>query len=73
MPIAAVAIAILPLAVGLDAMRQLAFASSDSTVLDPMLPVNAEIAILAVMGVASSSRLVWPSDTSSDSPDVKDA
>ena len=52
MPVAAIAIAILPLAVGLDAMRQLAFASSDAEgVLDPMLPVNTEIAILAVMGV----------------------
>jgi ABC-2 type transport system permease protein len=52
MPVAAVAIAILPLAVGLDAMRQLAFASSDpDEVLQPMLPVNLEIVILAVMGV----------------------
>ena len=52
MPVAAIAIAILPLAVGLDAMRQLAFANSDSdAVLQPMLPVNAEIVILAVMGV----------------------
>ena len=51
-PIAALALAVLPLAVGLDAMRQLAFANSDSdAVLQPMLPVNAEIVILAVMGV----------------------
>jgi ABC-2 type transport system permease protein len=47
-PIAAVALATLPLAVGLDAMRQLAFASSG---VEGVLPVNAEIAILAVMGV----------------------
>ena len=52
MPVAAFAIAILPLAVGLDAMRQLAFAGSDpDEVLAPMLPVNVEILILAVMGV----------------------
>ncbi len=48
MPLAAVVVATLPLAVGLDAMRQLAFASSD---VEPVLPVNVEIAILAVMGV----------------------
>jgi ABC-2 type transport system permease protein len=47
-PIAALAIAVLPLAVGLDAMRQLAFASSD---VPGFLPVGTEIAILAVMGV----------------------
>ena len=47
-PIAALAIAVLPLAVGLDAMRQLAFASSD---VQGLLPVGTEIAILAVMGV----------------------
>jgi ABC-2 type transport system permease protein len=47
-PIAALAIAVLPLAVGLDAMRQLAFASSDT---QGVLPVGTEIAILAVMGV----------------------
>jgi hypothetical protein len=48
MPVAAVVIATLPLAVGLDAMRQLAFASSD---VEGVLPVGSEIAILAVMGV----------------------
>jgi ABC-2 type transport system permease protein len=47
-PIAAVAIALLPLAVGLDAMRQLAFAGSG---VEGVLPVGTEIAILAVMGV----------------------
>jgi ABC-2 type transport system permease protein len=52
MPVAALAIAVLPLAVGLDAMRQLVFPNSDpEEVLAPMLPVNAEIVILAVMGV----------------------
>ena len=52
MPVAAIAIAILPLAVGLDAMRQLVFPNSDpEEVLAPMLPVNVEIVILAVMGV----------------------
>jgi ABC-2 type transport system permease protein len=52
MPVAAIAIAVLPLAVGLDAMRQLAFPSADpEEVIPPMLPVNVEIAILAVMGV----------------------
>jgi ABC-2 type transport system permease protein len=48
MPYAAVAMATLPLAVGLDAMRQLAFASSG---IQGVLPVGAEVAILAVMGV----------------------
>jgi ABC-2 type transport system permease protein len=48
MPLAAVLVATLPLAVGLDAMRQLAFADSD---VEGVLPVGAEIAILAVMGV----------------------
>jgi ABC-2 type transport system permease protein len=48
MPLAAVLVATLPLAVGLDAMRQLAFADSD---VEGVLPVSAEIAILAVMGV----------------------
>jgi ABC-2 type transport system permease protein len=47
-PIAAMAIAVLPLAVGLDAMRQLAFAGSG---VEGVLPVGTEIAILAVMGV----------------------
>jgi len=52
MPVAALAIAVLPLAVGLDAMRQLVFPNSDpEEVLAPMLPVNVEIVILAVMGV----------------------
>jgi ABC-2 type transport system permease protein len=41
--------AILPLGVGLDAMRQLAFASSDAR---GVLPVGTEMAILAAMGVA---------------------
>jgi ABC-2 type transport system permease protein len=40
--------AVLPLGVGLDAMRQLAFASSDAL---GVLPVGTEMAILAVMGV----------------------
>jgi ABC-2 type transport system permease protein len=48
MPIAAIVIATLPLAVGLDAMRQLAFADSG---IEGVLPVGTEIAILAVMGV----------------------
>jgi ABC-2 type transport system permease protein len=48
-PVAGVVIATLPLAVGLDAMRQLAFASSDA---QGMLPVGTEMLILAVMGVA---------------------
>ena len=52
MPVAALAIAVLPLAVGLDAMRQLVFPNSDpEEVLAPMLPVNVEIVILVVMGV----------------------
>jgi ABC-2 type transport system permease protein len=52
MPVAALAIAILPLAVGLDAMRQLVFPNADpDEVLAPMLPVNVEIVILAIMGV----------------------
>jgi ABC-2 type transport system permease protein len=40
--------ATLPLGVGLDAMRQLAFATSD---VDGVLPVGVEVAILAAMGV----------------------
>jgi ABC-2 type transport system permease protein len=48
LPLAALAMAVLPLAVGLDAMRQLAFASSG---VEGVLPVGAEIAILAVMGI----------------------
>jgi len=48
-PIAGVMIATLPLAVGLDAMRQLVFAGSENTT--GVLPVGTEIAILAVMGV----------------------
>ena len=48
-PIAAVVTATLPLAVGLDAMRQLAFPGPEST---GVLPVGVEIAILAAMGVA---------------------
>jgi ABC-2 type transport system permease protein len=46
--ISGVVVAILPLAVGLDAMRQLAF-SSDETA--GLLPVGVEMAILGVMGV----------------------
>ena len=42
------AMATLPLAVGLDAMRQLAFADSD---VEGVLPVGVEVAILAGMGV----------------------
>ncbi|MDQ2673291.1 MAG: ABC transporter permease [Chloroflexota bacterium] len=49
MPVAAVVFAILPLAVGLDAIRQLAFASSGAA--DAMLSVGTEMLILAVMGV----------------------
>jgi ABC-2 type transport system permease protein len=45
---AAVVLATLPLAVGLDAMRQLAFPGKESA---GVLPVGAEVAILAVMGV----------------------
>ena len=47
-PIAGLMIATLPLAVGLDAMRQLVFAGSET---NGVLPVGTEIAILAVMGV----------------------
>ncbi|HUF06737.1 MAG TPA: ABC transporter permease [Candidatus Binatia bacterium] len=47
-PISGVMAATLPLAVGLDAMRQLAFPGPAS---EGVLPVNAEIAILAAMGV----------------------
>ena len=47
-PIAGLMMATLPLAVGLDAMRQIVFASSD---VQGILPVGTEIAILIVMGV----------------------
>ncbi len=47
-PIAGLMVATLPLAVGLDAMRQLVFAGSD---VQGILPVGIELAILAVMGV----------------------
>ncbi len=47
-PIAGLMMATLPLAVGLDAMRQLVFAGSDVA---GVLPVGTEMAILAVMGV----------------------
>jgi ABC-2 type transport system permease protein len=47
-PISGVMAATLPLAVGLDAMRQLAFPGPAS---EGVLPVSAEIAILAAMGV----------------------
>ena len=47
-PVAGVVMATLPLGVGLDAMRQLAFADSG---VDGVLPVGTEVAILAVMGV----------------------
>lgn len=47
-PVAGVVIAILPLGVGLDAMRQLAFAESG---VEGVLPVAAEIAILVAMAV----------------------
>ncbi len=47
-PIAGLMMATLPLAVGLDAMRQIVFASSD---MEGVLPVGTEMAILAVMGV----------------------
>jgi len=47
-PIAGVVIATLPLGVGLDAMRQLAFAGSG---VQGVLPVGVEMLILAVMGV----------------------
>jgi ABC-2 type transport system permease protein len=46
--VAGVVIATLPLGVGLDAMRQLAFSSSGIV---GVLPVGVEVAILAVMGV----------------------
>jgi len=48
-PIAGVVMATLPLGVGLDAMRQLAFAGAAA---DGVLPVGIEMAILAAMGVA---------------------
>jgi ABC-2 type transport system permease protein len=47
-PVAGIVMATLPLGVGLDAMRQLAFASSD---VEGVLPVGVEVAILLVMGV----------------------
>ncbi len=47
-PIAGLMMATLPLAVGLDAMRQLVFAGSET---NGVLPVGTEIAILGVMGV----------------------
>jgi ABC-2 type transport system permease protein len=47
-PLAAFAVATLPLAVGLDAMRQLAFPSLAET---GFLPVGTEMAILAIMAV----------------------
>ncbi|MGH2417479.1 MAG: ABC transporter permease [Candidatus Limnocylindria bacterium] len=47
-PVAGVVMATLPLGVGLDAMRQLAFADSG---VEGVLPVGTEVAILAVMGV----------------------
>jgi ABC-2 type transport system permease protein len=47
-PVAGFVAATLPLAVGLDAMRQLAFPGPES---QGVLPVGTEIAILAVMGV----------------------
>lgn len=47
-PVSGLVVATLPLAVGLDAMRQLAFPGPAS---EGVLPVNAEIAILAVMGI----------------------
>ena len=47
-PIAGLMMATLPLAVGLDAMRQLVFAGSE---VSGVLPVGTEMAILAVMGV----------------------
>ncbi len=47
-PVAGVVMATLPLGVGLDAMRQLAFASGDT---QGILPVRLEIAILVAMGV----------------------
>jgi ABC-2 type transport system permease protein len=47
-PVAGFVVATLPLAVGLDAMRQLAFPGPESA---GVLPVGIEIAILVVMGV----------------------
>lgn len=47
-PVAGIVMATLPLGVGLDAMRQLAFAGSD---VDGVLPVGIEMAILGAMGV----------------------
>lgn len=47
-PLAGLVVATLPLAVGLDAMRQLIFAGSDVM---GVLPIMAEVAILAVMAV----------------------
>jgi ABC-2 type transport system permease protein len=47
-PVAGFVVATLPLAVGLDAMRQLAFPGEESA---GILPVGAEAAILAAMGV----------------------
>ena len=46
--LAAIVMATLPLAVGLDAMRQLVFAGSET---NGVLPVGAEMVILGVMGV----------------------
>jgi ABC-2 type transport system permease protein len=48
-PVAGFVAATLPLAVGLDAMRQLAFPGEESA---GILPVGVEVAILAAMGVA---------------------
>jgi ABC-2 type transport system permease protein len=48
-PVAGVMMAILPLAVGLDALRQLAFAGTGP---EAMLPVGTEALILAAMGIA---------------------
>ncbi|HEX2884659.1 MAG TPA: ABC transporter permease [Candidatus Limnocylindria bacterium] len=48
-PVAGIVMATLPLGVGLDAMRQLAFASAGER---GVLPVGLEMAILAVMGIA---------------------
>lgn len=47
-PLAGLMMATLPLAVGLDAMRQIVFASSG---VEGVLPVGTEIAILIVMGI----------------------
>ncbi|MEO6579236.1 MAG: ABC transporter permease [Candidatus Limnocylindria bacterium] len=47
-PMVGVVMATLPLGVGLDAMRQLAFASADNR---GVLPVGTEVIILVVMGV----------------------